>query len=143
MPRHTEPSANDALARILRRMMHGCDIRAESTRTIAERRALKPDILITAADRASLPGKPDFAFPEYRIAVFVDGCFWHGCPECYVRPKSNQTYWDNKLRRNKSRDAKVNSELKEMGWTSIRIWEHSMKLPAEAREIVANALNSR
>lgn len=92
---------------------------------------------------ASLPGKPDFAFPQYKVAVFVDGCFWHGCPECYVRPKSSQGYWDQKLSRNKSRDVKVNAELEEMGWVSIRIWEHVMKQPAEARRIVSDALNLR
>ena len=91
----------------------------------------------------SLPGKPDFAFPRQKVAVFVDGCFWHGCPECYVRPKSSQTYWDEKLSRNKSRDVKVNAELKSMGWASIRIWEHALKQPAEARRVVSEALTSR
>lgn len=91
---------------------------------------------------ASLPGKPDFAFTQQRVAIFVDGCFWHGCPECYVRPKSSQTYWDAKLRRNKTRDVKVNSELEQMGWIPIRIWEHVLKQPAEARRIVSKVLDS-
>ena len=91
---------------------------------------------------ASLPGKPDFAFHRERIAVFVDGCFWHGCPTCYVRPKSRQDYWDAKLKRNRSRDASSDAELKSMGWASIRIWEHEMKHPAEVRRVVSETLNS-
>ena len=88
----------------------------------------------------SLPGRPDFAFPLHKVAVFVDGCFWHGCPECYVRPKSNQQYWDKKLIGNRARDTRVNSELIDMGWAVVRIWEHSMKKPKEARNIVVSAL---
>lgn len=88
----------------------------------------------------SLPGRPDFAFLEQKVAVFVDGCFWHGCPDCYVRPKSNQSYWDDKLSRNKARDANANAELIQMGWTPLRIWEHGVKQPSEARRVVAEAL---
>ena len=91
---------------------------------------------------ASLPGKPDFAFPQKKVAVFVDGCFWHGCPKCYVRPKSSQAYWDEKLRRNKARDAEVSYEIKQMGWIPVRIWEHILKHPAEARMIVNEVLGS-
>lgn len=89
---------------------------------------------------ADLPGKPDFAFPDQKVAVFVDGCFWHGCPKCYIRPKSSQSYWDEKLRRNKARDVEVSAELERMGWTAIRIWEHSVKRPARARRAVVKAL---
>ena len=90
----------------------------------------------------SLVGKPDFIFPQHKVAVFVDGCFWHGCPKCYVRPKSSQNYWDEKLRRNKARDVKVNAELEKMGWKTIRIWEHVLKNPSEARRIVCEALSA-
>lgn len=89
---------------------------------------------------ADLPGKPDFAFPEQRIAIFVDGCFWHGCPKCYIRPKSSQSYWDEKLWRNRARDIKVSAELEQLGWTVIRIWEHDIKRPAKARRVVVKAL---
>ena len=88
----------------------------------------------------SLPGKPDFSFPRQKVAIFVDGCFWHGCPDCYIRPKSRQSYWDKKLERNKARDAKVTNYLRQMGWTSVRIWEHAVKRPADARKIVSEAL---
>lgn len=78
--------------------------------------------------RRHLPifGRPDFAFPKQKLAVFVDGCFWHGCPRCYCRPKSNRKYWDAKIARNRERDRKVSRELRRLGWRVIRIWEHDL-----------------
>ena len=72
-------------------------------------------------------GRPDFIFPKKKIAVFVDGCFWHGCPKCNLKSKSNNKYWDKKIIRNKERDRLVKKELSEAGWTVVRIWEHSLK----------------
>ena len=79
--------------------------------------------------RRHLPllGKPDFAFPKQKVAVFVDGCFWHGCPKCYTRPKTNRKFWDKKCEDNMGRDRHVNFQLRAGGWTVIRIWEHSLK----------------
>lgn len=74
-----------------------------------------------------LPGRPDFCFPAARMAVFVDGCFWHGCPRCKWVPKSNQGYWRPKLEMNRQRDLSANRELRRLGWKVIRIWEHSLK----------------
>ena len=71
-------------------------------------------------------GRPDFVFRECRVVVFVDGCFWHGCPRCYLRPKSNTAYWDQKIARNRRRDRKVTRGLNARGWTVLRIWEHSL-----------------
>ena len=89
---------------------------------------------------SSLPGRPDFSFQEARLAVFVDGCFWHGCPECYVRPKSNQKYWDKKHLANRNRDNRVDEKLRDMDWTPMRIWEHSLKNVKSARVQVLNIL---
>lgn len=72
----------------------------------------------------SLPGKPDFCFPKLKVAVFVDGCFWHGCPRCYRRPKSNTEFWDRKISGNRARDRRVARELATMGWRVVRIPEH-------------------
>jgi len=72
-------------------------------------------------------GKPDFVFWRERVVVFVDGCFWHGCPHCYRRPKSSRKYWDNKLTRNKLRDKKVTKTLTNRGWKVVRFWEHQLK----------------
>ncbi len=74
-----------------------------------------------------LTGKPDFVFRRIKIAVFIDGCFWHGCP-CHCRmPSSNVNYWNNKIEKNKIRDKKITKALKMKGWQVIRIWEHEIK----------------
>lgn len=77
-----------------------------------------------------LAGRPDFAFPKAKIAVFIDGCFWHGCPRCYREPKSSVEYWQGKVARNKERDTKVSMELKGKGWRVLRVWECELKNPA-------------
>lgn len=74
-----------------------------------------------------LPGTPDFAFPSSRVAVFVDGCFWHGCPEHYTAPETNEEFWRQKLERNRARDERVDAELNEQGWSVLRIWEHQVQ----------------
>jgi DNA mismatch endonuclease (patch repair protein) len=66
----------------------------------------------------------DIAFTRVRLAVYVDGCFWHGCPEHHVRPKSNSDWWRWKVERNRARDRDTERELAEAGWHVIRIWEH-------------------
>ena len=71
-------------------------------------------------------GKPDFAFPKQKLALFVDGCFWHGCPKHATRPKGNSAFWSAKLDGNKARDRKVNRELRAKGWRVLRIWEHDL-----------------
>jgi len=76
-------------------------------------------------------GKPDFVFKKLKLAVFVDGCFWHGCPRCYRPPKTNQKFWRNKIARNRDRDISVNQELRKQGWRIIRIWEHDLASRAD------------
>ena len=71
-------------------------------------------------------GKPDLVFPGMKIAVFVDGCFWHGCKRHRSLPTSNKIFWRDKIRRNKERDRKVNRKLRSMKWEVIRIWEHEI-----------------
>jgi DNA mismatch endonuclease (patch repair protein) len=63
-------------------------------------------------------------FPRAKVAVFVDGCFWHGCTEHYIASKSNSTYWEEKVSRNRVRDEDTNRRLEEAGWLVIRAWEH-------------------
>jgi DNA mismatch endonuclease (patch repair protein) len=74
-------------------------------------------------------GKPDFLFRRNRLALFVDGCFWHGCPRCYRRPKTNRKYWHAKIVRNRERDREVSRELRRLGWRVVRIWGHSLEFP--------------
>lgn len=75
----------------------------------------------------------DIAFPRQRLAVFVDGCFWHGCLEHGTKPTSNATWWDQKLAANKARDEDTNRLLAEAGWTVLRIWEHEVVSEAAGR----------
>jgi DNA mismatch endonuclease (patch repair protein) len=75
---------------------------------------------------SDIRGKPDFVFLEERLLLFVDGCYWHGCPKCYRRPSSNTEYWDAKVARNRTRDLKTTAELKRDGWRVLRIWEHQL-----------------
>jgi len=72
-------------------------------------------------------GKPDFVFPLHKLALFVDGCFWHGHNCRNVTPKENAAYWLKKIERNKSRDQLVNKTLEQKGWTVSRIWECDLK----------------
>ncbi|WP_051878572.1 very short patch repair endonuclease [Chryseobacterium sp. FH1] len=75
-----------------------------------------------------LPGKPDIAFISKKIAIFVNGCFWHRCPHCqYKLPKTNRDFWKDKFERNIARDLKANDQLKEMKWKVITIWECELK----------------
>jgi DNA mismatch endonuclease (patch repair protein) len=71
-------------------------------------------------------GSPDFGNKARRIAVFIDGCFWHGCPRCYREPKSNIEFWREKIKRNRQRDTEVTSKLESGGWRVIRVWEHEL-----------------
>ena len=80
-----------------------------------------------------LLGKPDFVFLKCRLAVFVDGCFWHGCPRCYSEPKSNRVFWRQKIAANRKRALTVNRALRKAGWGVLRIWQHELKRKNEAR----------
>ncbi len=77
------------------------------------------DFLISAARC-----RADIAFPRARIAVFVDGCFWHGCPDHLVWPKNNSAWWREKIEANRRRDQRATRQLEALGWTVVRFWEH-------------------
>lgn len=94
-----------------------------------------------------LPGKPDFLFRRERLAVFVDGCFWHGCRGHCRMPKTSLEYWNPKIARNKRRDQEVKTLLRRQGWRVYRIWEHALKSPrqvaAQLRALLARNPASR
>jgi DNA mismatch endonuclease (patch repair protein) len=71
-------------------------------------------------------GKPDFVFPKQKVALFVDGCFWHGCPKHSNMPKNNREFWEKKLQGNKDRDKYVSSTLRQAEWKVVRVWEHDL-----------------
>lgn len=92
-----------------------------------------PEMLLRASLRSmgiryrlhprTVPGKPDLAFIRPRLAVFVDGCFWHGCPRCYTSPKTNSPFWRSKLMANKARRLRVKALLRSAGWRYFQVWE--------------------
>jgi len=86
-----------------------------------------------------LPGKPDFVFRRRRLAVFVDGCFWHGCPDHLRMPRDNRPYWGRKIARNVLRDRETALRLKKAGWRVLRVWEHALRSP----ELVARRIASK
>jgi DNA mismatch endonuclease (patch repair protein) len=89
-----------------------------------------------------LPGRPDFAWPAVNVALFVDGCFWHGCPYCLrPMPRNNADYWANKVARNVARDRRVARTLRADGWAVIRVWEHSFSHPGRIVSRVARAIH--
>jgi DNA mismatch endonuclease (patch repair protein) len=77
--------------------------------------------------RSDLPGKPDLVFVKARIAVFIDSCFWHGCPEHCRMPANNREYWQRKISRTVERDKRMAETYKNMDWVMHRIWEHDIK----------------
>lgn len=77
-------------------------------------------------------GKPDFVFPKLRLALFVDGCFWHFCPKHSRMPKGNAEYWERKKLVNQKRDRLVTKTLKAKGWNVLRVWEHDLAKKREA-----------
>ena len=83
--------------------------------------------------------RPDIAFTKQRVAVFIDGCFWHQCPEHATMPKANRDFWEPKLRRNVARDRENDAALLAMGWTVLRFWEHeeAKRAAAEIMEAVS------
>ena len=77
--------------------------------------------------------RPDFVFPQQKVALFIDGCFWHGCPRCYTAPKSARAFWKAKMLRNRERDCYQTEALKKLGWRVVRMWEHDLTTPTMRR----------
>lgn len=95
-------------------------------------------------DRQVLPGlrrRADIVFPRSRVAVFIDGCFWHGCPVHHTIAKTNASFWAEKVRSNRERDADTDERLRAAGWTVIRVWEH--EAVDEATRRIETVLHSR
>lgn len=98
---------------------------------------LGPEVLLRAALRGrgvafernvrGMPGTPDVVLVEARLAVFVDGCFWHGCREHFKAPKTRRAWWRRKIEGNKARDARVRRMLRRDGWRTMTVWEHELR----------------
>lgn len=98
--------------------------RANTAPERALRKALTGRGLRYRLHRRDLPGTPDIAFIGARVAVFVDGCFWHACPAHGVMPKANREWWQEKLRKTRARDALKDQALMDAGWAPVHVWEH-------------------
>jgi DNA mismatch endonuclease (patch repair protein) len=85
---------------------------------------------------ADLQGRPDFYFVKQRLAVFVDGCFWHGCPRCGHIPKTRTEFWAAKIERNRSRDRKNRRLLASKGVKVLRVWEHELRESASVQQVL-------
>jgi DNA mismatch endonuclease (patch repair protein) len=89
-------------------------------------------------------GRPDFVFRKLKVAIFVDGCFWHRCPQHTTKPKNNEDFWNKKLTGNQERDIAVTRELTANGWTVLRFWEHELgkKYQADVLQKVKTTISS-
>lgn len=105
------------------------------------RRLLHARGLRYRVDDRRLPGRPDIVFAGARLAVFVDGCFWHACPQHGVLPKNNRDWWQAKLVANVERDRRKDENLGVLGWDVLHVWEHEK--PIEAAERVAAAVAAK
>jgi DNA mismatch endonuclease (patch repair protein) len=126
-PAASSPQVSDFMSRMGRR-----DTRPE----LLLRRILHARGLRYRVDQPLLPDRrrrADVAFGRAKVAVFVDGCFWHGCPEHLVWPKSNEAFWRKKLDANRLRDEDTNRQLRDQGWEVVRVWEHEDMAVAASR----------
>lgn len=118
----------------------GSDTRPEiAIRSILHRRGVR-----YRKDIAPIPGlrrRADIVFTRQRLAVFIDGCFWHGCPEHYHAPRTNSGYWKAKVEKNRARDIDTNRRLLAEGWAVLRLWEH--ELPIHGVAVIQAALEQR
>ncbi|MGC3023389.1 very short patch repair endonuclease [Brevibacterium sp. FAM 24630] len=120
---------------------------ARRTMRANKRRDTKPELALRSilharglrfrVDTSPVKGirtRADIVFSKAKVAVFVDGCFWHGCPEHFIMPKTNTDYWSAKIGRNRDRDEASDIALAAVGWKPIRVWEHED--PAAAADLV-------
>lgn len=119
----TDPLTPEARSRLMRRVR-----RRGTGIEIALRKGLwAAGIRYRLKAKIRLPGSPDIVFPGAKVAVFVDGCFWHGCPHHGTNPKTRPEFWAAKIAHNRQRDALVDAGLSDMGWLVVRFWEHDIR----------------
>lgn len=110
-------------------------------RRLLHRRGLRYRVDFAIRPNAGRAVRPDIVFPGRRIAVYVDGCFWHGCPIHGTRAETNQAYWDEKIEANRQRDVRTTAALEADGWLVLRFWEHEDAVTAA--RVVEKAVHSR
>lgn len=141
-PQHVPPHPGASSAAISRRMSTAK--RRDTAAELALRRELHASGLRYRV-AYPVPGQRrrtiDIAFTRHKVAVFVDGCFWHGCPEHGTSPTSNSDWWSTKLAANRARDQDTDRLLHELGWVVVRVWEHELAKQAAGRVSAALLMN--
>ena len=107
-----------------------------AVRSALHRRGYRYRVDVRPAE--DLRTRADIIFRRQRLAIYIDGCFWHGCPEHYSTPASNAAWWDDKISTNRARDERSTQALKDRGWVVLRIWEHTP--PENAVDLIAATL---
>src|ERR1035438_7526928 len=139
---HTEVRAVDRVSKEIRsRMMSSVRSRGNRSTEQVLGRMLCEAGLRGYRKHWHVDGRPDFAWPGIKVAVFVDGCFWHGCRRCKDLPRTNAKFWRDKIEANQRRDRRVTRSLRRGGWTVVRVKECELLRPITLRRIAA-ALNS-
>jgi len=91
---------------------------------------------------AKIPGKPDIYYPAKKLAIFIDGCFWHGCKKCLKLPKTHSAFWVKKINDNRQRDKKIRIALRKLGIKTIRFWQHEVQSSSDRIiGVVKNSIN--
>jgi DNA mismatch endonuclease, patch repair protein len=117
------PEASSPAARKRMRATRQRDTAAEmAVRSLLHAAGLR--YRVDAAPVAGVRRRADIVFPSQKVAVYIDGCFWHACPQHGTMPKSNKSFWQEKLRSNQARDQDTNERLQAAGWVVLRFWEH-------------------
>ncbi|EJW97130.1 DNA mismatch endonuclease Vsr, partial [gut metagenome] len=129
-----EREQEEALVRrraAVRKSMQGNKRRDTKPELLVRRRLRAAGLTGYRLDWAKAPGRPDIAFPGRKVAIFVNGCYWHRCPNCNPSmPSKNVEFWEAKFRRNVERDKRALAELDDLGWTAITVWECELKRDA-------------
>ena len=133
MPDRISPEARSAVM---------AAVRSTGTRLEAVCAEMLGAVGVTQFERnaTDVDGKPDFIVRDLRLAVFVDSCFWHGCPQHLRMPATRQDYWHAKIERNVARDRAVTRSLRRQRWVVVRIWEHTLRRPDEVKRRLRRAL---
>ncbi len=143
LPDEETPDTSWAASRSVRASMRGNRSRDTSPEKLLRKQLYERGARYRVSHRP-LPGlrrTADVAFPGVRVAVFVDGCFWHGCVDHCRWPGTNEEFWRNKIEGNRARDAETNRALKESGWTPVRVWEHED--PADAADKIISLVRAK
>ena len=130
------------------------DANISSTMSAIRAKGTKPELLMREILRKAkllgyrqhlknIPGRPDFAFPKQKVAVFVHGCFWHGCRYCKLPlPKTHRPFWKNKIETNRARDVRKVRELRRLGWRAVTVWACRLKTESGRERVVVRIKKS-